>query len=88
MENGTDRYRIRQLETRLQESEKDRREIWRHQGSVDRTLVLLEERLVNLARDLATLTTDMKWVRRGLWTAAGSFALLIVAVAGLITQGP
>lgn len=79
--------RARQLERRMDKSEDDRVEIWRHQGRLEQSITKLEERMANLGEDVKDLTEEMRAAKRAMWSVAlGSFGV-VVALCTLIIQG-
>jgi hypothetical protein len=75
--------RLNQLERRIADSEADRRDIWRQQGILEKAQAVTDEQAKGTREDLNEIRNELRWVRRGMWAAAGFFAMLIIAVVQL-----
>jgi len=53
-----------------------------HDTKIEVTLTEIRE----IRDDIGEFRLEMRWVRRGLWVAAGTFTLFVVALATLIAQ--
>ncbi len=77
---------ISHLKERVNKSEDDRAEIWRHQGSLEKSLAVLGERVEGLTAVVEGLTDELKSTKRAMWSlVVGSFAV-VVSLATLIIQ--
>lgn len=79
--------RLNQLERRMGLSEDDRRDIWRHQGAQEKENAVINERLKSMHSEQLEQGAEIRWIRRGLWAAAGLFATLVVGIISLLAQG-
>jgi septal ring factor EnvC (AmiA/AmiB activator) len=78
--------RARQLERRMDKSEDDRAEIWRHQGSLERSYAVLAQQLKDLGQDVKDLADEIHSAKRAMWSVAiGSFGV-VIALCTLIVQ--
>ena len=70
--NGnTQRYRLEQVESKL---------------AGDLSPAILKRRLDEQEDDMSEIKADLKSIRRGLWLAASTFAILAASVFTLIAQ--
>jgi uncharacterized membrane protein len=86
-ENGL-QERTRQIERRMDVSERDRSDIWRHLGVLGERAAVLTTQLEALARDVEQLAEEIRWTRRALWAAAVSGLGVVVALTTLIASNP
>jgi hypothetical protein len=85
--NAALQVRIDAVEKRMDRSEGDRQDIWRHQGMMETRAEVLDERLLGIKNDIAEMRDEMKWVRRGLLGSTVGFVGLILTGVALILQG-
>lgn len=72
--------RIDELTRRIQESEDDRRELWRNHGALDKEQAVIGEAIKVLHEDIENQSNELRSLRHATWTAALSFMGLIVTV--------
>lgn len=46
----------------------------------------MQREVTDIRDDIKGLVQQVAWVRRGLWAAAGTFLMFVIALAGLISQ--
>lgn len=97
MEASAAEIRFRTLESRLDASHRSTTELRgtsaRHETEIKTTGVEvreIREDIGDMKRELAEARREQKaemvWIRRGLWAAAGTFLMFVVALASLILQ--
>lgn len=61
-----------------------------HQAKQDIDIAVMHTELAGVREDISELKgnveSQMAWVRRGLWAAAGTFLMFVVALAALIVS--
>lgn len=95
--NGTQRYRLEQVERRLEHFEADRAEVWRRMGATEKSMAVIEERFATMLSSLATINkkldaeseareTGERRINRGLWAAASTLLLFALGLFSAAIQ--
>lgn len=83
---GAIQERLRTHGKRLDTTEGALAGVGRVQGDQATEIAVMRRDVTEIREDIKGLVQQVAWVRRGLWAAAGTFLMFVVALAALITQ--
>lgn len=83
---GAIQERLRGHDGRLDGIERSLEGVVLAQGKRATEIAVMQREVSDIHDDIKGLVAQVAWVQRGLWAAAATFLIFVIALAGLISQ--